>query len=334
MPIPQHLDLVEQNQIAIKVRPLHSHFQIKKNHDMSYSPIVVFAFNRPNLLQQTLQALKQCRLAKESDLYIYIDGPRNNMDVEKVDATKSIARHTDGFKSVTCKASPINKGLAQSVISGVSEIINRFGKVIVVEDDLYVSKGFLEFMNYMLNKYEQDERIFQVSGFGIKVNSKGYPYDYYMHIRAQSWTWGTWKDRWETIDWQVKDFPELLLDKKKQRAFNQGGSDLFEMLKRFMAHKNNSWYIRFTYAMFCQGRYAIMPVRSLVLNDGFGKDATHCNTYNRYKVDFNEEGYGNWEKPERIVFNQRISHEATKYWTIRYRIYGKLMTIIQKLLKR
>lgn len=296
-------------------------------------PIVVFAYNRPELLLQTLQSLKRCRLASVSDLYIFIDGPRNETDIQKVNAVREIASHINGFKSVTCKASDVNKGLANSVITGVTEIINKFGKVIVVEDDLYVSTGFLEFMNFMLEKYENDERIFQVSGYGVKINlPKDYTYDYYINIRAHSWTWGTWKDRWETIDWQVKDFPQLLHDKKKQRSFNRGGSDLFGMLKGYMTHKNNSWYIRFTYAMFCQNKYAIMPVRSLVLNNGFGKESTHCRAYNRYKVDFNQEGYGNWSKPNKIEFDHRISKEAVKYWSIRYRIYGKIRTLLMKLI--
>ncbi len=299
---------------------------------MNYSPIVVFAYNRPELLQQTLLSLKKCRLATVSDLYIYIDGPRNEADIKEVNAVRNIASHISGFKSVTCKASDTNKGLADSVISGVTEVINKFGKVIVVEDDLVVSAGFLEFMNFMLDKYEHDERIFQVSGFGVKIHPpKDYIYDYYIHIRAHSWTWGTWKDRWETIDWQVKDFHYLLHDKKKQREFNRGGSDLFGMLKGYMEHKNNSWYIRFTYAMFCQKRYAIMPVRSLVLNNGFGERSTHCNAYNRYKVEFNQNGYGNWNNPKKIEFDSRVSREATKYWTIRYRLYGKLRSLLMKL---
>lgn len=302
---------------------------------MNYSPIIIFAFNRPYLLNQTINSLKQCRLANVSDLYIFIDGPRNESDIIKVNEVKKIAKNTEGFNSVTCRESDTNKGLANSVISGVSEIINKFGKVIVVEDDLYLSKGFLEFMNFMLNKYQNDNRIFQVSGFGVKIKKpKDYEYDYYMNIRAHSWTWGTWKDRWETVDWQVKDFPKLVLDKKKQRNFNKGGSDLYGMLKNYMEHKNNSWYIRFNYSMFCQNKYAVMPIRSLVMNFGFGEDSTHCNTYNRYKVDFNNEGYGNWNNPNKIELDIRLCKKAIRYWSISYRIYGKICTALMKTTKK
>lgn len=296
------------------------------------APIIVFAFNRADVLDDTLQALAANELAADSPLYIFVDGPRSEQDVAKIEAVKRVVEKPWPFKSVERRYAAKNKGLARSIIEGTTEIINRFGRVIVVEDDLHVSKGFLRFMNVMLDRYEHDERVFQVSGFGVKLaNAADYPYDYYMHIRAHSWTWGTWKDRWESVDWAVLDFPQFCKDSAKQRAFNKGGSDLTGMLKGFFAHKNNSWYIRFTYSMFCQGRYAVMPVRSLVINNGFRPESTHCNAYNRYKVDFNEQGTGRWNEPEHLEFNAAVSHEATKYWTIRYRIYGKLMTWLYRL---
>lgn len=296
------------------------------------APIIVFAFNRADVLGDTLQALAANEMASDSQIFIFVDGPRSEQDVFKIEAVKNIVEKPWPFKSVERRYAKKNKGLARSIIEGTTEIINRFGRVIVVEDDLHVSKGFLRFMNTMLDKYEHDERIFQVSGFGVKLaNVKDYPYDHYMHLRAHSWTWGTWKDRWKTVDWNVADFPDFCKDKQKQRAFNKGGSDLTGMLKGFFAHKNNSWYIRFTYAMFCQGRYAVMPVRSLVINNGFQPGATHCNTYNRYKVDFDSEGKQEWNIPEHLEFDSHIGREASKYWSIRYRIYGKLMTWLAKL---
>lgn len=298
------------------------------------APVVVFGFNRPDVFGETIRALKNNSLATDTNLHIFIDGPRNEEDVLKVGNVAKIAHAVTGFKSVTVNASPVNKGLANSIISGVTEIIEQYGRVIVVEDDLIVATSFLTYMNQFLDKYEHDYRIFQVSGFGVKIKPpKDYNYDIYMHIRAQSWTWGTWKDRWETVDWKVSDFIELSRDKKKQRAFNKGGSDLFGMLKGYMNGVNNSWYIRFNYSMFKQKKYAIVPVKSLVLNEGFGAEATHCNTYNRYKVDFQREEKKYFRSPSTIEPDIRLYQQAVKYWSIRYRIYGKIMTLIYKLTK-
>lgn len=298
------------------------------------APVVVFGFNRPDVFGKTIRALKNNSLATDTNLYIFIDGPRNEEDAPKVDDVVKIAHAVTGFKSVTVNASPLNKGLANSIISGVTEIIKQYGRVIVVEDDLIVATSFLTYMNQFLDKYEHDYRIFQVSGFGVKIKPpKDYNYDIYMHIRAQSWTWGTWKGRWETVDWKVSDFIELSRNKKKQRAFNEGGSDLFDMLKGYMNGINNSWYIRFNYSMFKQKKYAIVPVKSLVLNEGFGAEATHCNTYNRYKVDFQGEEKSFFTSPDTIEPDARLYQQAVKYWSIRYRIYGKIMTLLYKLTK-
>lgn len=288
------------------------------------APVVVFGFNRPKVFRETIEALRRNSLALDTNLYIFIDGPRNDNDVPKVGDVIKIAHAVTGFKSLTVNASPVNKGLANSIISGVTEIIEQYGRVIVVEDDLIVAPSFLTYMNQFLDKYKHDYRIFQISGFGVKIKPPtDYNYDIYMHIRAQSWTWGTWKDRWETVDWKVSDFIELSRDKKKQRAFNKGGSDLFGMLKGYMNGVNNSWYIRFNYSMFKQKKYAIVPVKSLVLNEGFGAEATHCNTYNRYKVDFQGEEKKYFTSPSTIEPDIRLYQQAVKYWSIRYRIYGK-----------
>lgn len=295
------------------------------------APIVVFAFNRPDVLKTTLVSLKDNQLAKDSDLYIFIDGPRNSDDVEKIEKVSAICDQIDGFKTITIKQSDKNKGLAPSIISGVTEIINKYGKVIVVEDDLFLSKSFLKYMNQMLNSYEKRDDIFQVSGFGTKINPpKYYHYDVYLNERAQSWTWGTWIDRWNTVDWEVKDYRELSRSWKKRRCFNKCGSDLFKMLKGYMDGKNNSWYIRFNYSMYKQHKYSVNPVRSLVRNDGFRSDATHCNAYNRYKIDFEDFHKGDFIAPESLKPSNEIIKQAVKYWSIHYRIYGKIMTLISK----
>lgn len=301
------------------------------------APIIVFAFNRPNVLKKTLDSLKNNQLAKDSDLFIFIDGPKQTKDIKLINEVLEISKAICGFKSITIKKSEKNKGLAPSIISGVTEIINIYGKVIVVEDDLFLSKKFLVFMNQMLDEYKNEQKIFQVSGFGVKIN-KPYSYqaDAYFNIRAQCWTWGTWKDRWETIDWDVKDYSSLLNNKKEQHAFNQAGSDMFGMLKRYKEGVISSWYIRFCYSMFKQKKLSVCPIRSLVINNGFGEDATHCHNYNRYKTDFDYEGKEFYTIPKNSspVINHKIQNQVLFYWSIPYRIYGKILTYILDIRKK
>ncbi len=301
---------------------------------MNYAPIIIFAFKRLEPLKNTVGSLLSNAEAEHSDLYVFVDGAREGHEdeEEKVAAVREYVKGIDGFRSVTWKFADKNKGLAGSVISGTTEVIEKHGKVIVVEDDLYVSRSFLRYMNEMLDRYEDDGRVMQVSGYGSRLTPpRGYVWDVYLNWRAQSWTWGTWKDRWQAIDWEVKDFQQLKANIRKRHEFCRRGSDLYGMLRGYMTGKNNSWYIRFTYSMYKQKRYAICPVRSFVRNDGFTPEATHCNAYNRYKIDFEEWHEGSFSCPSHIEPDRQIMRDAVKYWSIRYRIYGKIRTYLMKL---
>lgn len=299
---------------------------------MQYAPIVVFAFNRLDALKSTISSLLRNDEAKSSDLFVFVDGARVGKVGEKelVENVREYVKEISGFKSVRYFFSEENKGLAQSIIGGTTQIINEFGKIIVVEDDLFVSQSFLKFMNEMLNLYEKDGRIMQISGYGCKLSKiRNYSFDLYMNERAHSWSWATWKDRWDTVDWGVSDFSQLESSRKLKKAFNKRGSDLFKMLKGYMMGKNNSWYIRFNYSMFKQHKYSIMPVRSLVRNDGFGCGATNCKNYNRYKIDFEEKHLGEFKVPDVIEPCERIIRNSVRFWSIPYRIYGKIRTFLE-----
>lgn len=297
------------------------------------APIVLFAFNRLEPLKSCVVSLLANKQASETDLIVFVDGPRETKEGEakKVEAVRQFVSNIVGFKKVEKHFSGVNKGLANSIIEGVTKTIKKYGRVIVLEDDLYVAPTFLSYMNTILTAYETDKRIMQVSGYSSKIqNYERYKQDFYLSGRAHSWSWGTWKDRWETVDWEVKDFDELEANKQQQRAFCKYGSDLYGMLRGWRYGRNNSWFIRFNYSMHKQGRYCIAPVRSLVRNEGFGPEATHTSVYNRYKIDFDADYDKSWIIPEKLEFNEKLAKHAVRYWSIPYRIYGKIMTKILK----
>ena len=294
------------------------------------APIILFGFNRPDVFESTLTSLKNNPLADESDLYIFIDGPRCNNDIEKINQVRQIAERVDGFKAKQIIISEKNKGLAKSIISGTTEIINKYGRAIVLEDDLYLSPSFLTFMNTMLDAYEKDERVFQISGFGTKVKIPiGYKCEYYLNTRAQSWSWATWRDRWNSVDWEVKNYEAFKKDFNKQKQLLKSGSDLVEAIRAYKEKRADIWFICFMYNMFCQGKYSINPIRSLVRNDGFRPDSTHTKNYNRYKIDFND-SFQNYEIPTQLEWNKELNTSAVRYWSIRYRLIGKIMTFLRR----
>lgn len=299
--------------------------------NMSSAPIGIFAYNRPYHFQRLIDTLSRNPLYEQSDIFIFIDGARDDNDLKKQHTLLLIAQNIKGARSVTIFQRNYNMGLAQSIINGVSSLMAQYGKAIVLEDDLVVSPSFLSYMNEALDKYEAVEKVFQISAFGLQVKPPhNYPYDAYFHIRAHSWGWASWRNRWERVDWKVESFSILERNHRLRQAFNRGGSDLYRMLNDYMQGKNNSWYIRFTYAMFCRQSYCVTPIKSLTRNEGFGAEATHCHNYNRYKTDFRNEYQSHFRLPDDIVINTSLVRQSASYYSIWARIKGKIFTILRR----
>ena len=295
---------------------------------MTYAPIIIFAFNRLKPLQACVVALQANSETKESDLIVFVDGarPQKHGETEKVQAVRNYVRTINGFKSLTFHFSEQNKGL------GPSKVISKYGRVIVLEDDLIVAPGFLSYMNTMLDAYKDNKRIMQVSGFSTQFEiPKNYPYDVYLNRRGESWSWGTWKESWDLIDWDVKDFYKIQNSKKLQKEFNDIGSDMYDMLKSAVK-SGRIWAVKFAFTMFMRGAYQVSPIYSLVRNDGFNADSTNCNEYNRYKYIFNETQH-TFVAPLDLPYNRKMDKDANRYWSIRYRIWGKFMTLYSNMFK-
>ena len=232
------------------------------------APIVIFVYRRE--IGRLIKTLKSDPLAAQSDLIVFSDGPRDDSDAEDVTRVRASLQNIDGFKSIRVVSSTHNKGLAASIIDGVTEVIDQYGKIIVLEDDLVVSKDFLQYMNDALAYFENDARVWSVSGYGANLPDLGqYTHDIYLAPRANSWGWATWKDRWDKTDWEVLGFDALRQDKQLQTAFNRGGNDLYRMLDLQMNGRIDSWAIRWSYSQFKYGMYTVFPVVSKVANEGF-----------------------------------------------------------------
>ena len=244
------------------------------------APIVLFVYARPDHAEQTLDALAANDLANQSDLIIFCDGPKkesvveqNQQVIELITKEKELGR----FRSVTLHISKENKGLAKSIITGISEVMAQYGRCIVVEDDVITHPYFLTYMNNCLEKYEKDQTIFSIAGFTYPLKAlEKYPHDIYLSYRSCSQAWGCWKDRWETVDWEVKDFNELQKSRKQRKQFNRGGNDLYRMLRHQMRGERNSWAIRFCYAQCKQNQYAVYPRQTMVANIGYDGSGTNC----------------------------------------------------------
>lgn len=298
---------------------------------MNFAPIIVFAFNRPNALRNTITSLLQNEEAKLSELFIFVDGARPHKDgeVEKVKAVQDYVKSIEGFKQVTYTFSDVNKGLGVSIIGGVTEIINRYGMAIVLEDDLVFAKNFLSFMNQGLERYEKEEKVFSICGYTNKVKvPAGYAYDTYFCTRSSSWGWATWADRWNSVDWKLKNWEHCI---EKGKGFNRwGGSDCWKMLSDCHIGKNQSWAIRFCFAQFLQDKLSLFPTISKVNNDGFDGMGTNCHSWSRFKFEFDKSTNKVFAYPNAVEMNNALYKSAMSYHGIMIRIWSKIMYLIHR----
>ena len=299
-----------------------------------YAPIVIFEFNRLDSLKGCIDSLLTNNEAKESNLIVYVDGPRTFIkgESEKVDEVREFVRGIKGFKSLETHFALDNKRLGPSIITGVTDVINRYGRAIVIEDDLIVSCNLLAFMNYGLEKYENDPKVWSVCGYSNKICvPKNYEYDAYFCTRSSSWGWATWKDRWNSCDWRLTDWSSV---DRNRHLFNQwGGSDCFRMLRGWKEGRNQSWAIRFCYNQFVHNAISLFPITSKISNEGFDGRGTNCRFYNRFKYVFDDIGQKTFLFPEEIVVNQQIRKEVIRYHSIKLRIYSRIMNFLYKYIK-
>jgi hypothetical protein len=247
------------------------------------APICLFVFNRLDHTRRTLESLVKNDLAIQSDLFIFSDGARNPAEQVKIEALRSYLKNITGFKSVSLIPREKNLGLAKSIIDGVTSIVNEFGRVIVIEDDLVTSPYFLKFMNEGLNVYELNEKVASIHGYVYPLTEL--PETFFIK-GADCWGWATWKSRWEKFN---PDGQSLLNQLRKQKLVNEfefnGSYPYVRMLKNQISGKNNSWAIRWLASCFIQDMYTLYPGKSLVSNIGHDESGTHCSPTDEFDVE-------------------------------------------------
>jgi hypothetical protein len=245
---------------------------------MRRAPIALFVYNRPEHTSRTVESLRENGLAKDSDLFVFADGAREEAAVALVKQVGRFVRGIKGFQSVTIIERERNFGLSGSIVSGVTQLCDQYGRAIVVEDDVVTAPDFLPFMNRALDRYADEPGIFSVSSFNYPMTApESYPYDVFFSYRFPCWGWGTWKDRWEKADWSVGDYPEFMADPERQKRFDRGGEDLTWMLTLKMEGRiDGCWDVVWGYTHSKHDAVAMLPVSSKAYNIGLDGSGAHC----------------------------------------------------------
>lgn len=252
------------------------------------APVVLFVYNRPDHVRETWKALQACPEAASTHLYVFSDGAKNQAAEDGVLAVRAAVRElTESlpFGQVTVVESPINKGLAKSVIDGVSNVLSTHGRAVVLEDDCRVAPSFLTYMNRCLDFYEKDTAVGAIAGYVPDlVLPKDYVGDVFATYRSCSCAWATWADRFANVDWELKEFGELCSRPDWIKRLNLNGNDRFLRLYRQVQGNGTSWSVRFGVHLVKHDWLTVYPRYSYIENIGCDASGVHSTAEDAEKM--------------------------------------------------
>jgi len=274
------------------------------------APIALFVYNRPDHTRRTLNYLQKNVLAEDSRLFIFSDGAKTDADQPKVDQVRQLIKEVSGFKSVKVIISKQNNGLANSIIKGVTQLVNEYGKVIVFEDDLLSSPYTLEYFNEALTRYANEEKVMHIGAYMFDLEDKKLPQTFFYRI-ATSWGWATWSRAWKNFEPDVDTLINQF-DKQKIHTFSIDGTmNFWKQIQEFKTGKNNSWAIRWYASIFLKGGLTLNPSHSLVHNIGHDGTGVHSNIENTYQVKIAQKPV---KKFPAIVKEDQQAHQAIRHF--------------------
>ena len=285
------------------------------------APIALFVYNRPEHTRRTLNYLQKNLLADESRLFIFSDGPKTNDDQAKVEEVRELINEVTGFKSIKIIQRKENMGLANSIICGVTQLVNEYGKVIVFEDDLLSSVYTLQYFNDALTKYAQQEIVMHIGAYMYNLGDKKLPQTFFYRA-ATSWGWATWARAWKNFEPDA-DVLMKQFDAKKINAFSiDGVMNFWKQMEQFKAGKNDSWAIRWYASIFLKGGLTLNPSASLIHNIGHDGSGRHSNNENTYHVQITKTAVTQYPKD--------IKENETAYAAIKLFLKNRKGTLLQR----
>jgi len=240
-----------------------------------YAPIVLFVYCRQKNVQETIEYLKKNEETAFTDLIIYSDAPKDESKTNSVLEVRKFLKTISGFHSVQIIERHENMGLAKSIVDGVTHVVNKYGRVIVLEDDLNVSPYFLKYMNEALVRYEKREDVVSVHGYVYPTSMK-LP-EAFLIRGADCWGWATWKHKWDLFCFDAKSLYETIAREGSANEFEFDGSfPYLRMLERQITGLSNSWAVCWYASAFVKRKYTLYPGKSLVnINSIYDEGATH-----------------------------------------------------------
>jgi hypothetical protein len=253
------------------------------NSFATLAPVVIFSYNRPLHLRETITALKGNLLAPQTDLIIFTDGPADDKAEEQVREVRLISHQVEGFHSKRIINQSHHLGLFASITSGINLLMNSYDQLIVLEDDMITSKYFLTFMNEALLMYKDDNRVAGISGYAYPVSTR-LPATYFIR-GADCWGWATWRRSWHMFEPNASLLLKKLKFNQLSKTFDYDGfRPRTKLLTDRSQGRNQSWAICWDASHFIRNNLTLYPNISLIRNIGTDGSGTHSHKSSRYDV--------------------------------------------------
>lgn len=292
---------------------------------MTLAPILLFVYNRPLHVRRSIESLLANELAKDSELYIFSDAAKDETAQPNVNEVREFIHSIKGFKEIHYVERTENWGLARNIIDGVTTLVNQYGRVIVLEDDLIVAPYFLQFMNDALETYKDEENVCHIQACDF-TKDPILP-DTFLIKWTGSWGWATWKRAWKLFNPNGQELLDELIRRKLTYRFDFNGKYGYtRMLRNQIKGKNNSWAIRWNASLFLADKLSLNVGKSLIQNEGFDGSGTNCGSGNLYASDL-------WMEPLPVVKIQPImENEAARQAFSNY--YARTNSFFAKAIRR
>ncbi len=276
---------------------------------------ILFTYNRPLHTRKTLKALEENTICPD-ELWVFQDGPKEDKDENWFEVNKIVK----SINWCNCRAiiGEKNQGLGKSIVNGINKAFEEADAVIVLEDDCVSHPLFLEFMNEALEKYANQERVFQINGNAYPIKLKKDGYDAFFTPRVDCWGWGTWKEKWKYMSLDYTILKRIKNNEHSNYLLENYGRDLEGYMINTLYSKSNSWACFWGMTVFEHDGLCLSVYESLIENVGF--DSSGTNSSIEIEIEQLLRPLDNLNKlllPDEIKENEEIKEYLKEYssWT-------------------
>lgn len=289
--------------------------------------IAFFACDRSIFLKKNLEKLIQNHNSSDYDIYFFCDGIRDNSNPKKFLEVRNIIKKVKHFNSKKIIFRKKNIGIAENILQGLTEVFKQKKSVIIIEDDVLVSRNYLNYMRDALDFYKNDKLIGTISGYSWidigKLSSK----DTYLSQRHPSWGWGTWSHVWNKMRWDKKWILKKMNNKNFKKDFNKSGKDMYNKLNNQLNGISDALDIFVNLNCFIMNKFSVCPRKSFYYNIGMDGSGVHMKQNNKLFNNFSKNF--TVKKFQKIHVEKKIIKKIEKSFTIsiHIRVYNKLKRI-------